>query len=148
MVHLFATLLNDKLRHQAGRPERAVDRERRPSTLRSLLVLPTDYGVLALSFALLAAPAVFLGVYGVLLAGTAGYLLLVVRRVCMGTVGDADNGAALAHDRDLSPRELVSWLPLAALTLLAGVWPAVVLAVADPAMHNVLGAFGAIGAGR
>jgi NADH-quinone oxidoreductase subunit M len=53
-----------------------------------------------------------------------------------------------AHDRDLTPRELISWLPLAGLTLVAGLWPAVVLAVADPAVHHVLGAVSAIGARR
>ena len=73
---------------------------------------------------------------------------LVVRRVCMGTVTDPANAAVRTHDHDLTPRELVSWLPLAGLTLLAGLWPAVVLAAADPAVHHVLGAVSAIGARR
>jgi NADH-quinone oxidoreductase subunit M len=71
---------------------------------------------------------------------TAAYLLLVVRRVCMGTVTDPANEAVLEHDRDLTAREWLAWLPLAALTLLAGLWPAVVLGAADPAVHSVLGA--------
>lgn len=91
---------------------------------------------------------IYMGVAGLGMVLTAAYLLSVVRRVCMGTVGDAENEAAIAHDRDLSRRELVSWLPLAALTLLAGLWPAVVLTVADPAVHHVLGAVSAIGARR
>jgi phosphatidylglycerophosphate synthase len=80
VTHLFATLLNEQLRRNHGRTERASVTDRRPSTLRSLVVLPTDYGVLALSFALLGAPAVFLGVYAVLFAGTAGYLALALGR--------------------------------------------------------------------
>jgi NADH-quinone oxidoreductase subunit M len=91
---------------------------------------------------------IYMGVAGLGMVLTAAYLLMVVRRVCMGTAGDAENEAALAHDRDLSRRELVSWLPLAALTLLAGLWPAVVLAVADPAVQHVLGAVSTIGARR
>ena len=92
---------------------------------------------------------IYMAVAGLGMVLTAAYLLLVVRRVCMGTVGDPANAAELvAHDRDLTPRELVSWLPLAGLTLLAGLWPAVVLAVADPAVHHVLGAVSAIGARR
>ena len=83
---------------------------------------------------------IYMAVAGLGMVLTAAYLLLVVRRVCMGTVTDPANEAVSEHDRDLTPRELVSWLPLAGLTLLAGLWPAVVLAVADPAVHHVLGA--------
>jgi NADH-quinone oxidoreductase subunit M len=90
---------------------------------------------------------IYMAVAGVGMVLTAAYLLLVVRRVCMGTAIDPANDALCEKDRDLSGRELVSWLPLAGLTLLAGLWPAVVLAVADPAVHNVLGAV-AIGARR
>jgi phosphatidylglycerophosphate synthase len=80
VVHLFATLLNEQLRRNHGRPERAHVTGIRPSTLRSLLVLPTDYGLLALGFVLLGAPAVFLGFYTVMFAGTAGYLALALVR--------------------------------------------------------------------
>jgi NADH-quinone oxidoreductase subunit M len=83
---------------------------------------------------------IYMAIAGLGMVLTAAYLLLVVRRVCMGTVTDPANEAVSEHDRDLTPRELVSWLPLAGLTLLAGLWPAVVLAVADPAVHHVLGA--------
>lgn len=44
--------------------------------LRSLLSAPTDYGVLCVVFLLWGWPQLFLGAYAVLLAGTAGYLLL------------------------------------------------------------------------
>jgi len=83
---------------------------------------------------------IYMAIAGLGMVLTAAYLLLVVRRVCMGTVIDPANEAVSARDHDLTPRELISWLPLAGLTLLAGLWPAVVLAVADPAVHRVLGA--------
>ena len=67
---------------------------------------------------------------------TAGYLLVVVRRVCMG---DPEQPAAVAHVPDLKPYEAVSWTPLAALTLAAGVWPALLLSLSDPAVKHLLG---------
>jgi NADH-quinone oxidoreductase subunit M len=85
---------------------------------------------------------VYMGVAGIGMVLTAAYLLLVVRRVCMGPIADPANAAVLEHDRDLTAREWLAWMPLAALTLLAGLWPAVVLAAADPAVHTVLGARG------
>ncbi|HTJ65952.1 MAG TPA: NADH-quinone oxidoreductase subunit M [Actinospica sp.] len=80
----------------------------------------------------------YMAIAGVGMVLTAAYLLLVVRRVCMGTVTDPANEAVLAGDRDLTAREWIAWLPLAALTLLAGLWPAVVLAAADPAVHTIV----------
>ena len=54
----------------------------RPSVLRSLLVAPTDYGVLCLVFLLLGAPAVFVAGYGVLfLAARRRYLALALGQV-------------------------------------------------------------------
>ena len=95
---------------------------------------------------------IYMAIAGLGMVLTAAYLLLVVRRVCMGTVVDPANEAIAARDHDLTPRELITWLPLAGLTLLAGLWPAVVLAVADPAVHHVLGtaleSVSAIGARR
>ena len=76
VVLFFATLLNEALRAQHGVRTRAAANGERPSVLRSLLVAPTDYGVLCLVFLLLGAPAVFVPVYGLLLLATAGYLLL------------------------------------------------------------------------
>ena len=72
----FGTLLNESLRAQHGAPTRAARTAGRPSVLRSLLVVPTDYGLLCLVFLLLGAPAVFLPVYGLLFLATAGYLAL------------------------------------------------------------------------
>jgi phosphatidylglycerophosphate synthase len=76
VVLFFGTLLNEALRAQHGAPTRAARTAERPSVLRSLLVVPTDYGLLCLVFLLLGATSVFLWAYGLLLAATAGYLLL------------------------------------------------------------------------
>ena len=67
---------------------------------------------------------------------TAAYLLIVVRRVCMG---DPKQPAAVAGVPDIRPYEAVSWTPLAALTLLAGLWPALLLGLSDPAVKHLLG---------
>ncbi|RBY86226.1 CDP-alcohol phosphatidyltransferase [Blastococcus sp. TF02A-26] len=80
VVHFFATLLNEALRAGHGAVTRAAPTGERPSVVRSLVVLPTDYGVLCLVFALLGSTTWFLAGYGVLLAGTAGYLLLALPR--------------------------------------------------------------------
>ncbi|MFJ9840687.1 NuoM family protein [Kitasatospora sp. NPDC101155] len=67
---------------------------------------------------------------------TAGYLLIVVRRVC---TGDPEQPAPVAELADLRPYEAVSWTPLAALTLVAGLWPALLLGLSDPAVKHLLG---------
>ncbi|MGY2064505.1 CDP-alcohol phosphatidyltransferase family protein [Blastococcus sp. SYSU DS0619] len=80
VVLFFATLLNEALRAQHGATTRATRTDDRPSVLRSLLVVPTDYGLLCLVFLLLGAPSVFLAAYGVLFLATAGYLALACRK--------------------------------------------------------------------
>ncbi|WP_062207741.1 NuoM family protein [Streptomyces sp. NBRC 109706] len=65
---------------------------------------------------------------------TAAYLLLVVRRVCMGP-RPADDVPALA---DLRGFEYAAFGPLVALILLAGLWPAVLLNLTDPVVQNLL----------
>ncbi|MGW3469952.1 CDP-alcohol phosphatidyltransferase family protein [Saccharopolyspora sp. NPDC000995] len=66
-VMFFAMILNDQLRrgHNSGSGA-PVPAAGSPSTLRSLLVLPTDYGVLCLTFLLLGSPMAFSVVYGAL----------------------------------------------------------------------------------
>lgn len=77
-LYFFTFVLTDLL----GRVERArtgsaaPTRTGRASVLRSLLVAPTDYGLLCLAFLLWAWPAAFVVVYGLLGLGTAGYVLL------------------------------------------------------------------------
>ncbi|MEU5209753.1 NADH-quinone oxidoreductase subunit M [Streptomyces sp. NPDC020742] len=87
---------------------------------------------------------------------TAAYLLLVVRRVCMGGTphlaptaplgadGDPDPDAPEAPVTapalpDLARYEYAAWGPLAALTVLAGLWPAALLGLTDPAVQQLLG---------
>jgi NADH-quinone oxidoreductase subunit M len=72
--------------------------------------------------------------FGTLL--TAAYLLVVVRRVCMGDRETVDAQPVLA---DVQGYEFAAWTPLAALTVLAGLWPAVLLGLTDPAVHTLLG---------
>lgn len=67
---------------------------------------------------------------------TAAYLLVVVKRVCMG---DPKQPALVADLPDLQRYEAVSWTPLAALTVVAGLWPALLLSLSDPAVKNLLG---------
>ncbi|MGW8379223.1 NADH-quinone oxidoreductase subunit M [Streptomyces sp. ODS28] len=110
-----------------------------------------------------------LGAVGTLL--TAAYMLIVVRRVCMGDprtpaasgtdqpvrdelTGTAEESAPATTTSDPSATsapaataaplpdvrgyELAAWTPLVALTVLAGLWPAVLLGLTDPAVQNLL----------
>lgn len=75
-VLFFGTMLNEALRERHGVRTRAQVTAQRPSILRSLVVVPTDYGLLCWVFLLLGAPLVFFGVYAALFVLTAGYLVL------------------------------------------------------------------------
>ncbi|MFC8916699.1 NADH-quinone oxidoreductase subunit M [Streptomyces sp. NPDC047821] len=72
------------------------------------------------------------GAFGTLL--TAAYLLVVVRRVCMGTPPAAGHPPL----DDVRAYEVVAWSPLAVLTVVAGLWPAVLLGLTDPAVQKLL----------
>ena len=75
-VMFFGMILNDLLRRSfTATTGQTVDRGT-TSGLRSLLVMPTDYGLLCVVFVLLGAPTVFLWVYTVLFAANAGFLAL------------------------------------------------------------------------
>ncbi|WP_030208908.1 complex I subunit 4 family protein [Streptomyces bikiniensis] len=73
-----------------------------------------------------------IGAFGTLL--TAAYLLIVVRRVCMG----GPRPAGEAPIPDVQGYEFAAWTPLVALTVLAGLWPAVLLGLTDPAVQKLL----------
>lgn len=73
-VTFFGMILLDSLRRIAA--GRSVVVLAAPSTLRALLVIPTDYGVLCLAFLLLGANTVFFGVYCFLATASSGFLLL------------------------------------------------------------------------
>ncbi|MGW1102071.1 complex I subunit 4 family protein [Streptomyces sp. NPDC002540] len=69
--------------------------------------------------------------FGTLL--TPAYMLLVVRRVCMGEKREEAHRIA-----DIQSYEFAAWTPLVALTVLAGLWPAVLLGLTDPAVQKLL----------
>lgn len=75
----FAMILTEQLRRAHGVVSRAPTGGRMP-WLRSVLVLPMDYGVLCWSFVLLGAPVVFFGVYTVITVCTAAFLMLALAR--------------------------------------------------------------------
>ncbi len=78
-VHFFGTILNDQLRRQRGVIQKDDTPGERPSVIRSLLVVPTDYGLLCLVFFLYGWPDLFFVAYALLFAVTTGYLLLSSR---------------------------------------------------------------------
>ncbi|MEV0639325.1 CDP-alcohol phosphatidyltransferase family protein [Streptomyces sp. NPDC050619] len=63
VVILFAGILSDQLKRQTGREASPAA----PSALRSVLLLPVDYGTICVSFLFLASQDLFLGVYCTLL---------------------------------------------------------------------------------
>ncbi|WP_111767665.1 CDP-alcohol phosphatidyltransferase family protein [Nakamurella deserti] len=76
-VMFFGMILNDLLRaRQAAKTGTPVARDRKPSLLRSLLVVPTDYGLLCAVFLLLGASSVFFTVYSLLFVANAAFMAL------------------------------------------------------------------------
>lgn len=77
----FAMILNDQLRAVHAARRGTTHQLRTGSTLfRSILLAPTDYGVLCLVFVTLGAPVVFLAIYTFLFAANAGYFALAARK--------------------------------------------------------------------
>ncbi|WP_230854387.1 CDP-alcohol phosphatidyltransferase family protein [Arthrobacter terrae] len=73
----FGMILTEQLRRQLGTATPvAVKDTGGPSWVRSVLVIPMDYGVLCLSFFLLGVLPVFVVVYTFITAATAGFFLL------------------------------------------------------------------------
>src|SRR5664279_1285968 len=76
-VSFFGMILNEQLERRAALTTGATrNRPQATSALRSLLVIPTDYGLLCLIFLLLGAPMVLFAAYTLLFVGNAGYLAL------------------------------------------------------------------------
>ncbi|MGW7295345.1 complex I subunit 4 family protein [Streptomyces xiamenensis] len=75
----------------------------------------------------------YLAVAGLGTLLTAAYLLLMVRRVCMGPAGPYEEPLP-----DLRRHEYAAFTPLVVLTLVAGLWPAVLLNLTDPAVQHLL----------
>ncbi|MFE0042916.1 complex I subunit 4 family protein [Streptomyces albireticuli] len=75
--------------------------------------------------------------FGTLL--TAAYMLIVVRRVCMDGDGEGRPAPAPAPElADVRTYEFAAWTPLVVLTVLAGLWPAALLGLTDPAVSQLL----------
>jgi phosphatidylglycerophosphate synthase len=74
-VYFFAMILTEQLRRQRGVVSRA-SADPRKSLVRSLLVIPTDYGLLCLSFLLLGLPQAFAVVFTAIMAATALFTVL------------------------------------------------------------------------
>ena len=75
-VSFFGMILNDQLRRNVALTTGIQINRGRTSGLRSLLVMPTDYGILCIVFALWGLPAVFFPVYVALFVCNAGFLAL------------------------------------------------------------------------
>ncbi len=75
-VTYFATMLNEALRAQHGVATRAAPTSQPAGIGRSLLTLPTDYGLLACLFVLYGAPGLFFPAYTVLFLAATGFLAL------------------------------------------------------------------------
>ncbi|MDQ1038104.1 NADH-quinone oxidoreductase subunit M [Streptomyces sp. V3I8] len=70
--------------------------------------------------------------FGTLL--TAAYLLVVVRRVCMGAAPQEESPRLT----DVRAYEFAAWTPLVVLTVVAGLWPKTLLGLTDPAVQQLL----------
>ena len=77
-VMFFGTVLTDQLRRSRPRPGPTAPQG--GSLLKSVAVAPADYGLLCLAFALFGYRPLFVGVYVFLLAGSAAYLAVGLRR--------------------------------------------------------------------
>ncbi|GAA1732173.1 CDP-alcohol phosphatidyltransferase family protein [Isoptericola hypogeus] len=78
-VLFFGMILTEQLRRAHGVTSRA-DTGGRAPWLRSVLVVPTDYGVLCLLFLLYGATTVFLWAYAAVTLATAGFLVLAAAK--------------------------------------------------------------------
>ena len=78
-VMFFVVILNDQIRRaQRNSTEMILQGEGSSSTLYSLAVVPTDYGLLCVVFALLSWQAGFFWVYTALMVANAGFLLIAL----------------------------------------------------------------------
>lgn len=79
-AEFFTMILNDQLKRVAAAGGTPTPPERRRSALRSVLLAPTDYGILCLVFLTLGAPPVFFVVYTLMfVANLAHFALALVK---------------------------------------------------------------------
>jgi phosphatidylglycerophosphate synthase len=98
-VLFFGMMLTEQLRRHAGKVSVAGTDGR--SWIRSLLVIPMDYGVLCLSFVLYGMVPLFLTVYTLIFAATAAFLMLASIkwfRELSGLPAASPGGRHLAQD--------------------------------------------------
>ncbi|ASR56534.1 CDP-alcohol phosphatidyltransferase family protein [Cellulomonas sp. CW35] len=100
-VLFFAMILTEQLRRARGVQSRAPEGGRGAS-LRSLLVLPMDYGVLCWSFVLIGALPVFLVAYTLITAASAAFLVLACGK-WYAELKALDQGARPAVTPDAGP---------------------------------------------
>lgn len=86
VVHFFGMLLTELLTRVHHLERGTAPSRPEPSTAMSILKLPTDYGLLCLSFALLGAPTAFVFCYTVLAVAMVGYTALVLVKWFTGMV--------------------------------------------------------------
>ena len=80
-VLFFVIILNDRIRRaQRGSSAMILAGEGRSSTLYSLAVVPTDYGLLCVSFVVMFWEAGFLWVYAALMAANAAFAVLALAK--------------------------------------------------------------------
>ena len=77
-VMFFGLILIDQLRRRHGGAQKP--NERGDSVVKSLLIAPTDYGVLCLVFLTFAWPSVFVVLYGALLAANLIFLVAAIAK--------------------------------------------------------------------
>ncbi|MCA1705117.1 MAG: NADH-quinone oxidoreductase subunit M [Actinobacteria bacterium] len=70
---------------------------------------------------------------------TAGYLLWLVQRVVQGRTPETFMGATF---HDVETLEWISWAPLIALILVAGLYPKIITSITEGAVQNLVGVFG------
>ncbi|WP_108718063.1 CDP-alcohol phosphatidyltransferase family protein [Miniimonas sp. S16] len=76
-VMFFGMILTEQLRRAHGVTSKAETGGRMP-WLRSVMALPTDYGVLCLTFLLYGARSLFVGIYGLITLATVAFLALAL----------------------------------------------------------------------
>ncbi len=80
-VHFFGMILVEQLaREHRAKRQLPTPAKEPASRAKTLAKIPTDYGVLCLAFLLLGAPMIFFGLYSLLALGSAGYLVLILRK--------------------------------------------------------------------
>ena len=75
-IHFFSYILTYQLRYHGGTP--LARDEGRPGLAKSVLSVPTDYGLMCFVLMLRFAPVAFVWVYGVMLVGYAVYVVLAL----------------------------------------------------------------------